>query len=83
MAIYITGTVALQGVTLFLPSIVANMGSWSKPAAQALTVPPYFLAFLVTIAISWSSGNYSIFIFKPLFSNLSYKQIVTLKEPII
>lgn len=56
MCIYILGTVALQGVTLFLPSIIANMGTWSKPVAQALTVPPYFLAFLGTVAISWSSG---------------------------
>ncbi|KAF1802634.1 major facilitator superfamily domain-containing protein [Mucor lusitanicus] len=58
MCIYILGTVALQGVTLFLPSIVANMGTWSKPVAQALTVPPYFLAFLATVAISWSSDKY-------------------------
>ncbi|CAO3655313.1 unnamed protein product [Mucor hiemalis] len=58
MLIYITGTVALQGVTLFLPSIVANMGTWSKPVAQALTTPPYFFAFLATVAIAWSSDKY-------------------------
>lgn len=58
MLIYITGTSALQGVTLFLPSIIAGMGTWSKPAAQALTTPPYFIAFLVTIAIGWSSDKY-------------------------
>lgn len=58
MLIYITGTSALQGVTLFLPSIVAGMGTWSKPVAQALTTPPYFLAFLATVAIGWSSDKY-------------------------
>lgn len=58
MLIYITGTSALQGVTLFLPSIVAGMGTWSKPVAQALTTPPYFFAFLVTVAIGWSSDKY-------------------------
>ncbi|KAG2233444.1 hypothetical protein INT48_008850 [Thamnidium elegans] len=58
MSIYITGTSALQGVTLFLPSIVAGMGTWSKPVAQALTTPPYFLAFLATVAIGWSSDRY-------------------------
>jgi hypothetical protein len=57
MAIYITGTSALQGVTLFLPSIVAGLGTWSAPAAQALTTPPYFLAFLVTVVVGWSSGR--------------------------
>jgi hypothetical protein len=63
MAIYITGTSALQGVTLFLPSIVAGMGNWSKPVAQALTVPPYFFAFLVTVAVGWSSGIFFFFFF--------------------
>ncbi|KAG1302234.1 hypothetical protein G6F64_011105 [Rhizopus arrhizus] len=58
MAIYITGTSALQGVTLFLPSIVAGLGTWSAPAAQALTTPPYFLAFLVTVMVGWSSDRY-------------------------
>lgn len=60
MAIYITGTSALQGVTLFLPSIIADMGTWSTAAAQAMTTPPYFLAFLVTVAIGWSSGKTKI-----------------------
>ncbi|KAI8390043.1 major facilitator superfamily domain-containing protein [Blakeslea trispora] len=58
MAIYITGTSALQGVTLFLPSIVAGMGAWSRPVAQALTVPPYFFAFLATVAVGWSSDKF-------------------------
>lgn len=57
MAVYITGTSALQGVTLFLPSIVSGLGTWSTPVSQALTTPPYFLAFLVTVAVGWSSGN--------------------------
>ncbi|KAG1455756.1 hypothetical protein G6F56_006991 [Rhizopus delemar] len=58
MAIYITGTIALQGVTLFLPSIVSNLGTWSTPVSQALTTPPYFLAFLVTVAVGWSSDKF-------------------------
>ncbi|KAI8339504.1 major facilitator superfamily domain-containing protein [Chlamydoabsidia padenii] len=55
--IYITGTSALQGVTLFLPSIISEMGSWSKAQSQALTTPPYFLAFFATVAIGWSSDR--------------------------
>lgn len=69
MAIYITGTIALQGVTLFLPSIVSNLGTWSTPVSQALTTPPYFLAFLVTVAVGWSSGKNTYkgtFLLKPL-----------------
>ncbi|CAO3591013.1 unnamed protein product [Absidia cylindrospora] len=55
---YITGTSALQGVTLFLPSIIKNLGSWSSAQSQALTTPPYFLAFLATVAIGWSSDRF-------------------------
>ncbi|CEJ05207.1 hypothetical protein RMCBS344292_19153 [Rhizopus microsporus] len=58
MAVYITGTSALQGVTLFLPSIVSGLGTWPTPVSQALTTPPYFLAFLVTVAVGWSSDRY-------------------------
>ncbi|KAI9483789.1 MAG: major facilitator superfamily domain-containing protein [Benjaminiella poitrasii] len=58
MVIYLANTVALQGVTLFLPSIVATMGDWSKPTAQALTAPPYILAFIAILFTSWSSDRY-------------------------
>jgi sugar phosphate permease len=33
------------------------MGSWSKAQSQALTTPPYFLAFFATIAVGWSSDR--------------------------
>ncbi|KAG0174362.1 hypothetical protein DFQ28_006655 [Apophysomyces sp. BC1034] len=58
MIIYILGTSALQGITLFLPSIIAGMGTWSKPVAQAMTTPPYFMAFLATLAIGYSSDKF-------------------------
>ena len=62
MFIYITGTSALQGVTLFLPSIISGMGQWDKAQSQALTVPPYVLAFIGTNIAGWSSGELSKFI---------------------
>ncbi|KAI8379531.1 major facilitator superfamily domain-containing protein [Radiomyces spectabilis] len=58
MAIYILGSIAVQGVTLFLPSIIAGMGEWSLPVAQALTTPPYVLAFVSVIAIGYSSDKF-------------------------
>lgn len=57
MFIYITGTSALQGVTLFLPSIVKEMGTWDNAISQLLTTPPYFAAFFATIGLSYSSGT--------------------------
>lgn len=57
MLIYITGTSALQGVTLFLPSIIKGMGSWSTAASQALTTPPYVAAFIFTNVAGWTSDK--------------------------
>ncbi|KAI8068056.1 major facilitator superfamily domain-containing protein [Gongronella butleri] len=67
--IYITGTSALQGVTLFLPSIVKDMGTWSSAQAQAMTTPPYALAFVATVALSWSSDKLFERSLHMLFSN--------------
>ncbi|KAI8329994.1 major facilitator superfamily domain-containing protein [Chlamydoabsidia padenii] len=55
--IYLTGTSALQGVTLFLPSIISGMGTWNKAQSQALTTPPYFVAFVATLIAGWSSDK--------------------------
>lgn len=49
-------TIALQGVTLTLPSIVAGMGAWSTVVSQALTTPPYVMAFIGTLIVGWTSG---------------------------
>ncbi|KAI8799814.1 major facilitator superfamily domain-containing protein [Cladochytrium replicatum] len=59
MLIYITGTSALQGVTLFLPSIIAGLSSgFSTWVSQLLTTPAYILALLATILATWSSDKY-------------------------
>ncbi|CDH50197.1 mfs nicotinic acid transporter tna1 [Lichtheimia corymbifera JMRC:FSU:9682] len=58
MVIYLLGTCALQGVTLFLPSIVMNTGTWSHAQSQALTTPPYVLSFLGTLLVSYSSDRF-------------------------
>ncbi|RUO95834.1 major facilitator superfamily domain-containing protein [Jimgerdemannia flammicorona] len=57
MVIYLSGTSALQGVTLFLPSIINGLGKWSKITSQLLTTPPYFAAFLGTLFLGWSSDK--------------------------
>jgi sugar phosphate permease len=33
------------------------MGSWNKAQSQALTTPPYVLAFVATILVGWSSDK--------------------------
>ncbi|OAD69662.1 hypothetical protein PHYBLDRAFT_66119 [Phycomyces blakesleeanus NRRL 1555(-)] len=58
IVIYILGTVPLQGIVLFLPSIISNMGTWSDPVVQLLTIPPYIMAFLGIRFMAHCSGNY-------------------------
>ncbi|CAF1566297.1 unnamed protein product, partial [Didymodactylos carnosus] len=58
MVIYIGGTISLQGVTLFLPTIISGMGQWNNVKAQLLTVPSYVSAFFGTIILSFSSDQY-------------------------
>lgn len=54
-AIYITGSIPLQGVTLFLPTLIEGMGQWTPMQSQLMTVPPYLAAFLTILIISRSS----------------------------
>ncbi|KAI7878568.1 MFS general substrate transporter [Lichtheimia hyalospora FSU 10163] len=51
-------TIALQGVTLTLPSIVAGMGAWSTVESQALTTPPYVMAFIGTLIVGYTSDRF-------------------------
>ncbi|CAF0845388.1 unnamed protein product [Didymodactylos carnosus] len=58
MVIYITGSVALQSITLFLPSIISGMGKWDDIKTQLMTIPPYCVAFITTILLSFSSDHF-------------------------
>ncbi|CAF1267643.1 unnamed protein product [Rotaria sordida] len=56
--IYITGTIPLQAVTLFLPSIIHGMGNWTTVQTQLMTIPPYIIAFIAIIIVSRSSDYF-------------------------
>ncbi|CAF1391416.1 unnamed protein product [Adineta ricciae] len=68
--IYITGTTALQGVTLFLPSIIVGLGKWTPVQSQLMTLPPYAVAFVVTLSLSRSSDYFVERSFHLVFTNL-------------
>ncbi len=53
--IYICGTVSLQGITLFLPTLIYGMGQWTTIQTQLMTVPPYLAAFITILIVSRSS----------------------------
>ena len=52
MIVYMGADCALYAFSLFLPSIVEEMG-YSSTKAQLLSVPPYAAAAIVTIMIGW------------------------------
>lgn len=55
---YLLGAACLQGVTLFLPIVITDLNS--KPTSlqsQLLLLPPYILAIIATLALSYSSGT--------------------------
>lgn len=53
--IYITGTIPLQGVSLFLPTLVEDLGHWSNLESQLLIIPPYMAGFFLILLLSRSS----------------------------
>ena len=53
--IYISGTIAMQGITLSLPVIVNGLGEWSSVQAQLMTIPPYMAAFIAILIFGRSS----------------------------
>ncbi|ORY88082.1 major facilitator superfamily domain-containing protein [Leucosporidium creatinivorum] len=50
MLIYIGVAEPLYSLALFVPTIIANLGTFTRPQAMLLSTPPYFLAFFVTLA---------------------------------
>lgn len=51
------GAISLQGVSLFLPTLIHAMGSWTRVEAQLMTIPPYLAAFCSIFIISRSSDR--------------------------
>lgn len=53
--IYICGTISLQGTTLFLPTLISEMGQWTPVQTQLMTIPPYLVGFICILIVSHSS----------------------------
>lgn len=54
--IYISGAATVQGATLFLPTLISDLNQPSVLSKQLLMVPPYILAIILTIGLTYSSG---------------------------
>jgi MFS family permease len=54
---YHSMSLPLYTLSLFLPTIIASLG-YTAAQAQLLTVPPYVLAFFLTLGVAWLSEKY-------------------------
>ncbi|KAB8296748.1 hypothetical protein EYC80_002165 [Monilinia laxa] len=57
-AIYFGISTPFSSLSLFTPSITAGLG-YEDLEAQLMTVPPYAVAYVVTILISWSADHFN------------------------
>ncbi|KAJ7092436.1 putative MFS transporter [Mycena belliarum] len=57
-AIYFGVSPPFSSLSLFTPSIVAGLG-FKSLKANLMTVPPYAVSYVVTLAVSWSADHYN------------------------
>ncbi|GAA5885821.1 hypothetical protein JCM6882_007573 [Rhodosporidiobolus microsporus] len=50
----------VYSLSLFTPTIIAALGSWSRTESQLLATPPYAAAFIVTLASAFLSDRFKI-----------------------
>ncbi|KAG8527447.1 uncharacterized protein KY384_007599 [Bacidia gigantensis] len=51
--------VAFSSLPVFLPTIINEMG-YSRLSSQALSAPPYFVAFFTVLVTAWLSDSYRV-----------------------
>ncbi|KAG6001239.1 hypothetical protein E4U43_001375 [Claviceps pusilla] len=56
--IYFGISAPFSSLSLFTPSITAGLG-YENLLAQLMTVPPYAVAYVVTLTVSWSADRYN------------------------
>jgi hypothetical protein len=56
--VYFGISVPFSSLSLFTPAITAGLG-YSDLRAQLMTVPPYAVAYVVTITVAWSADYFN------------------------
>ncbi|KAJ5113823.1 hypothetical protein N7456_002357 [Penicillium angulare] len=56
--IYFGISTPFSSLSLFTPTITAGLG-YANLKAQLMTVPPYAVAYVVTLAVSWSADHFN------------------------
>ncbi|ODO02987.1 hypothetical protein I350_05831 [Cryptococcus amylolentus CBS 6273] len=58
MLMYIGAAEPLYSGSLFTPTIIAKLGTYTIPQSLLLSVPPYVLMFITTMGTAWLSDKY-------------------------
>lgn len=63
-AVYFGISTPFSSLSLFTPAITSGLG-YSNLRAQLMTVPPYAVAYVVTVAGAWSADHFNRHVFIP------------------
>lgn len=56
--VYFGISTPFSSLSLFTPAITSGLG-YSDLRAQLMTVPPYAVAYVVTLAVAWSADHFN------------------------
>lgn len=65
MILYIGASVPLYSMSIFAPTIIRALGTWTTAQSMLLSTPPYAWAFITTVATAYYSdklGRRAIFV---------------------
>lgn len=57
---YFGFNVSFGSLPLFVPTIISQMGSFTRVEANGLSAPPYFLAFFSILLVTWLSDRFGV-----------------------
>jgi MFS family permease len=57
---YFSINVSFASLPLFVPTIISQMGSFSKIQSNGLSAPPYLLNFFVILIVCWLSDRFEL-----------------------
>ena len=55
--LYFLISAPFSSLSLFIPAIVSGLG-YTSLNAQLMTIPPYAVAYVVTLLVSWSADRF-------------------------
>ena len=57
---YFSVNVSFASLPLFVPTIISEMGTYTKQQSNGLSAPPYLLCLIMIILLTWLSDRYKM-----------------------